>query len=221
MAPRARAKNESGEQSRRRILDAAEQLLAREGFSAMSIAKLEKQSGLPASSIYWHFRDKRGVLLAVMDRGAQRFFDRLTHAEATDGAPAERVQVLLSALAQQFVSEPLFLALLLSVGSERGAGPEAAERIRAIRAAGLEHAKAIGRLVAEAADRVVGEDTVDAMGRMTMAVNDGAVFALQLGEPIDLEATYQRLGVMLTALAEAAGRRQRGPSKASAPQATA
>lgn len=48
----------------------ASRLMATRGYDGTSISALAKSSGLPASSIYWHFGSKEGVLKAVMERGA-------------------------------------------------------------------------------------------------------------------------------------------------------
>ena len=38
------------------------------GYSGTSIAAVSKASGLPPSSIYWHFTDKDDLLAAVIER---------------------------------------------------------------------------------------------------------------------------------------------------------
>src|SRR5687768_185324 len=68
-------KHGQGARSREEILDAAERLMGAHGYAATSISALAKASGLPPSSIYWHFGSKSGLLGAVMERGAWRFFD--------------------------------------------------------------------------------------------------------------------------------------------------
>ncbi|MEV4281682.1 TetR/AcrR family transcriptional regulator [Actinoplanes xinjiangensis] len=60
--------------SRERILNSAERLIAEKGYAAASISDIARASGLPPGSIYWHFDSKAGVLNAVLQRGAQRFF---------------------------------------------------------------------------------------------------------------------------------------------------
>jgi AcrR family transcriptional regulator len=66
--------NRRGARSREAVLDAAERLMAEQGYEAASVAALVEEAGIPASSIYHYFGSKEGVLLAVMERGAERFF---------------------------------------------------------------------------------------------------------------------------------------------------
>ena len=67
-----------GERSRERILDAAERLLSERGFSGTGIAAISRESGLPASSIYWFFSNKEDLTAAVIERSADRWVDGFT-----------------------------------------------------------------------------------------------------------------------------------------------
>jgi AcrR family transcriptional regulator len=70
-------REQQGLESRRRILDGASSPMAERGFAGTSISEVSKRSGLPASSIYWHFTSKEGLLGAVVEEGAQGWFDEL------------------------------------------------------------------------------------------------------------------------------------------------
>jgi AcrR family transcriptional regulator len=61
-------RDEQSELSRQRILDAAVKLMSARGYDGTSIAAIVAETGLPASSIYWHFGSKEGVLLASIER---------------------------------------------------------------------------------------------------------------------------------------------------------
>ena len=50
------------------ILDAATEIAAERGYEGTSIALVSKKCGLPASSIYWHFKDKDDLIAAVIER---------------------------------------------------------------------------------------------------------------------------------------------------------
>ncbi len=63
----ARVTRSNGEQSRRKILDAARDIAGERGYSGTSISEVSKQSGLPNSSIYWHFADKDALFAAVIE----------------------------------------------------------------------------------------------------------------------------------------------------------
>jgi AcrR family transcriptional regulator len=68
-----------------RILDAAAKLMAERGYVGTSISAICAASGLPPSSVYWHFRSKEGVLRAVLERsGANALADFSAPGEAAD-----------------------------------------------------------------------------------------------------------------------------------------
>src|ERR1700747_2898541 len=63
-----RRKRADGELSRERILDAATEIAAERGYEGTSIALVSAKCGLPASSIYWHFKNKDDLIAAVIER---------------------------------------------------------------------------------------------------------------------------------------------------------
>jgi AcrR family transcriptional regulator len=203
-----------GERSRQAILDAAEELLAGEGYAGMSIARLEQASGLPASSIYWHFGNKEGVALAVMERGAERFLSTYEQVEHTQGTPIERVRAILDYSAEQTINHPLFLRLLISMSFQQGANEQTRAVIERVRARGLELSKETALLIADAVGQDINDTTADAIGRLMMSVADGLVLAHHLGEPIDIHALFERVAPMLMAIAQTEGQPQRRPRAA-------
>jgi AcrR family transcriptional regulator len=64
--------NRRGARSREAVLDAAERLIAQHGYKAATVAALVEEAGVAASSIYHHFDCKQGVVLATLERGAER-----------------------------------------------------------------------------------------------------------------------------------------------------
>ena len=63
-----RRRRADGEISRTRILDAATEIASERGYEGTSIGAVSTKCGLPASSIYWHFKDKDDLLAAVIER---------------------------------------------------------------------------------------------------------------------------------------------------------
>ena len=59
-----------GARTRERVLEAAADLIARQGYAATSIAQISQRSGTNPASIYWAFGSKEGLLAAVMERAA-------------------------------------------------------------------------------------------------------------------------------------------------------
>jgi AcrR family transcriptional regulator len=118
-APARSRRQELGAESRARILAAAGALMAERGFAGTSISALSRRSGLPSSSIYWHFGSKEGLLAAVVEDGARRWFEGLPRWESLEGSPSERAQRMLEVTARALESHPEFLRLLFLIALER------------------------------------------------------------------------------------------------------
>jgi AcrR family transcriptional regulator len=70
---RRSAREDRGQRSREAILDAALELMTQRGYAGTSISQICAASGLPPSSLYWHFRSKEGLFDAVLSREVERF----------------------------------------------------------------------------------------------------------------------------------------------------
>jgi AcrR family transcriptional regulator len=186
-------KQQQGEQSRELILDATERLMATRGYAATSISDVRKACGLPPSSIYWHFGSKEGVLAAVMERGADRFFAAIPSSEDAD----EQLAVLSRLQAQH----PDFLRLFYMLSLERSADPAVAAVVRRVRDTAIVRFRgAITQLLPSdalpsKADRVVAELTA-----LAVALSDGVFFADHLEADTDVERMYRRLSQAIAAL---------------------
>lgn len=75
---RQRQKRANGRASWAAILDAAAQIAGERGYEGTSINLVSERSGLPASSIYWHFKDKDQLIEAVIDRSFTDWIDAVT-----------------------------------------------------------------------------------------------------------------------------------------------
>ena len=112
-----RSKRADGELSRERILDAATEIAAERGYEGTSIALVSAKCGLPASSIYWHFKNKDDLIAAVIERS---FADWLKAWQVPDeGAPRDRLVGLAMQIAKALMDSPDFIRLGLMLALER------------------------------------------------------------------------------------------------------
>ena len=78
MAPEPkRARRARGSLSEAEILDGAHDLLAREGLAGLSMPALARHLGAGVTSIYWYFRGKEELLVALAERVTGELYDRL------------------------------------------------------------------------------------------------------------------------------------------------
>ena len=112
-----RRKRADGELSRERILDAATEIAAERGYEGTSIALVSAKCGLPASSIYWHFKNKDDLIAAVIERS---FADWLEAWQVpSEGAIDDRLVVLAMQIAKALLDSPDFIRLGLMLALER------------------------------------------------------------------------------------------------------
>ncbi|MBF6193462.1 TetR/AcrR family transcriptional regulator [Nocardia implantans] len=55
------------EEKRAEIVVAARRLFVEEGYDAASMARIARDAGVVSNTLYWYFRDKDAVLIAVLD----------------------------------------------------------------------------------------------------------------------------------------------------------
>ena len=112
-----RRKRADGQLSRERILDAATEIAAERGYEGASIALVSAKCGLPASSIYWHFKNKDDLIAAVIERS---FADWTTAWQVpVDGSPRDRLVGLAMQIAKALLDSPDFIRLGLMLSLER------------------------------------------------------------------------------------------------------
>src|SRR5215475_11693621 len=88
-SPRAPSPPERrGEQTRERILDAAEALFADRGFEGAALRDVAARVGIRTPSLYNHFPSKEALYAAVLERVVEPVLALL--AEIVQSSPAER-----------------------------------------------------------------------------------------------------------------------------------
>lgn len=116
-APQRRQRRADGELSRSRILDAATEIAAERGYEGTSIGAVSAKCGLPASSIYWHFKDKDDLIAAVIERS---FANWLQVWQLPDDVVArDRLMEVARGTAKAVQDSPDFLRLGLMLALER------------------------------------------------------------------------------------------------------
>ncbi len=209
MAAREVTPNRRGMKSRELVLDAAEQVMARHGFQAATLARVVEEAGIPISSVYHYFGAKDRLLLAVMERGAERFFADLPEWDRRAGRPVEHLTQVVATAASTLERHPDFLRLLIVFAVQP---PHAGDgQVRAV----------VSRIREEALTRLrtqiaiaFGDDpdspVTDQLARFALAAIDGGVVACQADRGTRLERLLQPLPASLVAsrralLAAAAG----------------
>jgi AcrR family transcriptional regulator len=201
-------KRVNGEESHTRILDAATEIAGERGYDGTSIALVSERSGLPASSIYWHFEDKDHLIAAVIERSFNRWLDGMG-AWVPKVKGATRHEVFAASIAQTakaLTEAPDFLRLGLMLGLERRP-KEATARNLFLQV----REEAYKRIVAHYAGFFEGEldeDGVRSLATLAMAGTDGLFIAREVNpERIDFDAQFELLAAALLGAAKYLGSR--------------
>ena len=125
-----RRRRADGEESRRRILDAAAEIAGERGYEGTSIATVSARSGLPASSIYWHFQDKDALIAAVIERSFERWLAAMSLPGPEAGSPRERMTAMAVARGEGAAGRPRLPAP--GTDARPGAPPDRAHRPREV-----------------------------------------------------------------------------------------
>ena len=115
--PKRRVKRVDGELSRTKILDAATEIAAERGYEGTSIGAVSAKCGLPASSIYWHFKDKDDLIAAVIERSFNNWMAVWQLPE--DLVAVDRLMDVATGTAKALMESPDFLRLGLMLALER------------------------------------------------------------------------------------------------------
>jgi len=198
-APPETTPNRRGLRSRALVLDAAEKLMAEQGYEAVTIQAVVQEAGIPISSVYHYYGSKNGILLAVMERGAERFFDALPTVERAGRDPEPFLTDWLRQVVRTLERHSDFLTLVVVMATVPPAGDEAqaaqvVSRVRDLALDGLRDA------LAEAFDLKPRSAAADRLARFALATVDGAFVAQAADPAAKIGRTLQHLPAALVGM---------------------
>ncbi len=190
--------NRRGVKSRELVLDAAERVMATEGFEAATIARVVDEAGVPLSSVYHYYGSKDGVLLAVMQRGVERFFADVPDYDRRSGTAVEHLRLVIFDAVDALERHPNFLRLIIAFAvqpPQAGEG-DISDVVRHVRELAL---KRLRRQLAIAFDDDPRNRVVDRVARLALAAIDGAFVAASADRSITIAQILEPLPDALVA----------------------
>jgi AcrR family transcriptional regulator len=87
-------------------MDAAGQIFGRDGYKAATIRKIATAAQANVAAINYHFQDKQGLYLAVLEDTFSKGFQRFpaTRDTDTDKTPEQRLRVFIQTMFHRFLS---------------------------------------------------------------------------------------------------------------------
>lgn len=190
--------NKRGAKSRETVLDAAERVMAEHGYEAATLALIVEEAGIPVSSVYHYFGSKDGVLLAVMERGAQRFFETLPPLDERVGTPAEHLALSAAAVRYALEQHPDFLRLVVVMATQppKKSAQLAQEVVERVRGEALKRLRAQAAIAFGINPR---SKVADRLARFGLALIDGAFVAHQADPKVALADVFDLVPAALVA----------------------
>jgi AcrR family transcriptional regulator len=195
MARAPMTREESRQETRRRLLDAAASVFARRGYRRASVEEVASEAGFTIGALYSNFSGKEEVLLALLEQEVGRVGERIVTAARAEDEPVEKLRAAGRAWMTFLDEEPELYALMIEFWTiwvrDDEQRPRHAERFAALRGF-------IGHLIQEKADEmgVAMRVPPDQIGAAVVALADG----LALQHLADPQALPQDLYPALLAL---------------------
>jgi AcrR family transcriptional regulator len=122
-------RSQSRAETRRAILDATEALLLEVGHRGLSVRKLVERCGYSAPTIYHHFKDKDGLIDALLEQRLMLLASDLECVPLVED-PVENLRSLTRAFAMFGLRNPTHYQLLMQVREDDARMIESAEEAR-------------------------------------------------------------------------------------------
>lgn len=133
MPRKTERRHRQGDESRQAILEATLAIAAERGYDGTTVALVQEATGLPASSIYWHFGSKDQLLAATLEH-SYRSWRATAPTWAAGGEPVaftDRIEKRFASAAQSLTISPQFWALGLLLTLQQRVKEPAARRLYA------------------------------------------------------------------------------------------
>jgi len=198
-----RRQRRNGAESRLRILEATFELAREFGYQGTSISSVVERSGLPASSVYWHFADKDALFAAMIQHSFDQWLTSMPKwpPPAKGSGRRQEVASRIRSVVESIAASPEFwrLGLLLSLGRQP-TEMQARQLFKEIRRRVIGNMASFWRHVLPDGHDRRTPGLPELLARFTMAAADGLFVSVH----IDSDYDYRRLADLLPDMLEAA-----------------
>jgi AcrR family transcriptional regulator len=184
---RTTAPRKRGDETRTKIIHETVRCIIEEGFHAATAKHVAERAGVTWGVIQYHFGDRNGLLMAVVDDGVAKLLDSLSSADVSELPLRRRIEVVVDT-AWACYSSPTSLAAFEILRCTRGLGESSRRHL-------FEINSAITRL-----GTLISADPADAgVAEVVWATLRGVVLTHMLtGLPVDWQRERRALIDMVT-----------------------
>jgi TetR/AcrR family transcriptional regulator, transcriptional repressor for nem operon len=171
--------------TRKKLIMAARELFLERGYEAVSIADILKKSGVNSGSLYYFFRTKEDLLLAVLDWYLENLHPQVIDpAKQLAADPIEQVFAVLAGYRQMLTVTGCQIGC--PIGNLALEMSEKSEAVRAKIAQNFENWRAaIRNMLVAAKDRLPGGSDCDALATFILTVMEGGVMQSRAHRSLD------------------------------------
>jgi AcrR family transcriptional regulator len=183
------------ESKRDQLVQRALSVFYADGFHAVGMDKIAKDTGVSKTAIYKHFRTKNDLILATLrlrDEQFRNWIIRRIEEIATD--PGERILASFDALEEWF-TEPTYLGCMFIKASS-----EFQERDSSIHAICAEHKRILERYLVDLAKQA-GARNPEQLGAQILLLQEGAIVVAAMMNPEKAAADAKAAAAILLAQA--------------------
>jgi len=122
MPPRTRsapAVDRQGDETRDRIIDAAQAIFARDGFVGAKMQEIADRVGIQRPSLFYHFKNKEALFIAAHEQVFARIEPVFRESLAPDGDPFAQLDRVSRAVLAVMADEPDFARMVARTSVDR------------------------------------------------------------------------------------------------------
>jgi AcrR family transcriptional regulator len=185
---RTSAPRKRGDVTRAKIIDETVRCVVEEGFAAATAKHVAERAGVTWGVIQYHFGDRNGLLMAVVDDGVAKLLSSLSAAEVGELPLRQRIEMVVDTAWRCYSSPTSMAAFEILRATRGGLGERSRGHLLKMNAA-------IGEL-----GRLISEDPADSgVAEVIWAALRGVVLAqMIMGTAIDWQAERRALIDMVT-----------------------
>ncbi len=104
-----RRTKEEAEQTRKLLLKSALHVISEKGFNAFRLSDVAEHVGLTRGAIYWHFGNKKELLIALFKERLDPFFEIFDNVLVEDITPLQKLEKIFCVFLQKLKEDKEFL----------------------------------------------------------------------------------------------------------------
>lgn len=126
--PRQSAAERHPDDTRERVIDAAQQIFARDGFVGAKMQEIADRVGIQRPSLFYHFKNKEALFVAAHEQVFARIEPIFRESLSPDGDPFVQLDRVSRAVLAVMVEEPNFARMMARTAVDRHPGAVAIVR---------------------------------------------------------------------------------------------